>query len=123
LGAVEERSPVGLCGEAFATVNALPEGVRLALPLRVEGENDVPGLGESLSRVPVELLVRLHRAVGDHDAGPLGGARLGGPDVAGQRRAVASGEEHRLDDAVALRLPVVEPGIARAAVAAGPAKV
>ena len=116
LGAVVERAPVGLRGDALALVGRLAERVALALALGVERQHDVAVLGQRLRGVPVHLLVGLDRAVGDHDPGALGGAGNGGPDVPGERRAVARGEQDRAHDPVAVGAPVVEPDVARAAV-------
>ena len=55
--------------------------------------------------------------------GRFDGPGLRRPHVAGDRRAAARGEEHRLHDAVALGLPVVEAHVAGAAVLAGCAQL
>ena len=115
-GAVVERAPVALRRHALVRVGSFAEQVRLPLPLRVERENDVAGLGQRLGRVPVLLLGGLDGAVGDHHAGPLRRPGPGGPDVARDRGAVARRPQHRLDEAVALRPPVVQPRVAGAAV-------
>ena len=116
LRAVEERAAVGLGREPLPGVRVLPEGIGLSLALRVEGHHHVAVLGERLGGVPVHLLVGLHRAVGDDDAGAPSGTRPGGPDMAGDGRAVAGGEQNRLDDPVAVRAPVVEADVAGASV-------
>ena len=55
--------------------------------------------------------------------GRFAGPDLRRPHVAGDRRAAARGEEHRLHDAVALGLPVVQAHVAGAAVLAGRAQL
>ena len=75
LGAVVERTPVGLRRHALVFVGRLAERVALTLSLWVEGQHHVAVLGERLGGVPVHLFVGLHRAVGDHDPGP----RASGP--------------------------------------------
>jgi hypothetical protein len=82
LGAVEERASVGLRRHPLEGVGRLAEDVRLPLALRVERHDDVAVLGERLGRVPIHLLIGLHRAVGDHDPRAPRGARPGGPDMA-----------------------------------------
>jgi len=115
LRTVVEGSP-RLGGNALAAVGALAVGVGEALPLGIGGEDDVAALGQRLGGEPVELLGRLHRPVGDDDARTLLGPGAGHPHVPGDRRAVARGPLHGLDDAVAVLLPVVEADVPGAAV-------
>src|SRR5205814_7949011 len=91
LRAVVERL-AGLRRDAVEPVGALPVGVRPALPLRVPGHHDVAGAREVRGGVPVELLGRLDRAVGDHDARAALRAGVARPNVARERGAVAGGE-------------------------------
>ncbi len=122
-GAVVERRPRGLRRDAFVLVGGLPEGVRLPLPLRIEGQHHVARLGQRLGGVPVHVLVGLDRAVRDHDPGSLrrpGGRR---PHVARDRGAVAGGEQDRADNAVAVLRPVVQADVAGAAVREVPAQI
>ena len=93
LGAVVERPAVALGGEALVLVGRLAVGVGLTLALRIEGQHDVARLGQRLRGVPVHLLVGLDRAVGDHDARPLGGPATVAqtcPEIVAPSRAVNS---------------------------------
>ena len=85
-----------LCGVAFSfSVGGLAGAVGAALGLGVPGQHHVAGLGQLGGLQPVELLGRLHRAVGDHDAG-LGRAAGAGdlPHVARDRGAAARRPQH-----------------------------
>ena len=120
---VVERVARDLRVHALVGVLALADVVRAPLALRVGGDDDVARLRERLRRPPVHLLGRLDRAVRDDDRRALGGAGLRRPDVAGDRRPVARGEEDGRDEAAAALLEVVEAHVARAALAEVPADV
>ncbi len=111
----KERAAV-LRGNAVVAIGPLAVGIRVALPLGIEREDDVSVLGERLSRIPVQLLRSLNRAVDDHYARPPRRSRARHPDVAREGGAVALGEQHGEDVAVALRPPAVQANVSRAAV-------
>ena len=89
------------------------------LPLGVEGEDDVSGLGECLRGIPDNCSSACTTPLVITTPGPLRRPVRVAHTCPRERHPVACGDEHRLDEAVATRAPVVQADVTGAARCSG----